>query len=91
MAKIIFNHQNIQVDAQSGTEFTELKDVHPDLPLKFGCRTGHCGICAIRILEGKKNLSKQADKELQTLESKGLNDSFRLACQCAFNGPVVIE
>ena len=92
MAKVKFLEQNLIVQAPSGTEFQELHKRQPELPLKFGCRGGDCGVCAFRVVEGAHNLTKQSNQEKRTLESKSLDPhSYRLACQCAFNGDVVIS
>lgn len=88
MVKISFspNEQNFHVP--EGSELKELAD----LPLTFGCRQGGCGVCAIQVIEGKKNLTKISKDEKKTLLKKGLSDKdYRLACQCALNGDVIIQ
>ncbi|NGX58050.1 MAG: Ferredoxin-1 [Chlamydiae bacterium] len=91
MAKIEFENENITVEIRDGSEFTELFDKNPDLPLKFGCRRGCCGVCAVEVVEGEDNLTKKSDQESETLLKKGLVGDYRLCCQCAINGAVTIK
>lgn len=91
LVKIKFIKQGIEVDIPSGSEFLEIHERHPQLPLRFGCRRGECGTCTIKILSGSKNLTRLSPLEMETLGKKGCESNCRLACQCAINGPVEIE
>jgi ferredoxin len=91
MPQITFKSKELTVHVSSGCEFLELYRKNPHLPLKFGCTRGECGVCAIKIADGKHNLSKCSKFETQTLQKKGLDSSSRLACQCAINGDIVVE
>lgn len=91
MAKITFDSKGIEIRVQDGSDFLEIHRRHPELPLKFGCTRGDCGVCAIRIVEGNDHLTKESDKERETLLRKGRGSDYRLACQCAVNGDVIIE
>lgn len=92
MPKITFqsNNKKISIAVQGGTELLAVHRRAPELPLKFGCTHGDCGVCAIKIAEGNQNLSHCSRKERETLQKKGLDDSYRLACQCAVNGNITI-
>jgi len=61
-------------------------DLHPELPLKFGCRRGDCGVCAIRVVEGMENLTRRTKQEEIFMAKKKLPAEYRLACQCSLNG-----
>lgn len=76
---------------KAGTEFTHLEKLYPNLALKFGCRNGNCGVCVIRILENQTHLSPPTKQEIITLNRLKIDDSCRLACQCAIIDSVVIE
>ncbi len=91
MVKIKFINSNKEIDVPSGYEFLDMLHRHPDLPLKYGCKRGECGTCAIKILHGMENLTKLSPQESETLKKKGKDSSYRLACQCAVNGNIVIE
>lgn len=86
--KIKFIKEKKEAEVSSGSEFLELS---PDLPIKFGCKRGECGTCAIKILKGMDHLTKMSALERETLRKKGCGPDYRLACQCAINGPVDIE
>lgn len=90
MPTIIFKTENLKFYASEGAELIQAKNIHPDMPIKFGCKQGNCGVCAIHVIEGQENLTKICPKEEATLKRKGLTD-HRLACQCALNGNIKIE
>lgn len=91
MPKILFRRQDVQQEVSTGTDLTTVQSLHAHVPLKFGCRTGQCGVCAIRIVEGAHNLTRKGPKEALTLSLKGLTEDYRLACQCALNGDITVE
>lgn len=60
--------------------------------ITFGCKSGKCGACRIRILEGGENISSLNDKEQRLFNLLDIKDeAVRLACQCVAFGNVVIE
>ena len=91
MTEINFPDSNLRFKCSSGTDFLEFHRKNPNSPLRFGCQRGDCGTCAIKILEGSENLTKQSEQEKQVLRQKNLDvEQHRLACQCAFNGDVAL-
>ena len=90
MPRITFNRQKISLEVKEGTELSYLSFIDSTVPLKFGCRQGHCGVCKITVISGKENLSPETKQEKETLCRLKL-DSHRLACQCAVMGEVIIE
>lgn len=50
-----------------------------------------CGTCRVRILGGKRYMSKVARKERGALHAFKESDDDRLACQAQIYGPVDIE
>lgn len=92
MPKITFLPDETQITVAGGTELQEVAAQHPNLPLRFGCRRGECGTCAIAVSSGMDNLTQPSPQEKRTLEKKGLDPTeHRLACQCAVNGDVAIK
>lgn len=91
MAKIKFRSHDLEIQVMGGAELLNVPQQHPNVPLKFGCRRGECGVCAIHVIEGKENLTKISAQEKNLIEKKGLNENHRLACQCALNGDIVIQ
>lgn len=90
MPKVTFNQQNRSLNVTEGTELVRFPCLDPTIELKFGCRQGHCGTCAIKIIAGGNNLSPKTKQENETLHRLKL-DAYRLGCQCAIKGDVVIE
>lgn len=91
MPKITFLSHNISTELETGSDLSNLHGKFPEIPLKFGCRQGECGTCAIKIAQGHHFLTKRCPQEIKTLKNKGLDDNYRLACQCALNGDIVIS
>jgi chlorosome envelope protein X len=91
VVKIKFQPISIEVDTPTGSEILEVYQKNPTLPLRFGCKKGHCGTCFIKVLEGQKNLTKMSPDEQALLSRMKLGENYRLACQCAINGPITIE
>ena len=91
MVKVYFVSQSKEIEVSRGAEFIELVEKYPNAPLRFGCRRGGCGVCAIAVRAGIENLSKPSKEEKELLSRKGLEGDCRLACQCAINGDVEID
>lgn len=85
MPKIEWRDRKITISVPAGCDFQKIACQHPEL-LKFGCKRGECGVCAIRIVEGMQNLTKHTPEERSTLARKKLPSDCRLACQCMPNG-----
>lgn len=86
MAEIKCKSKNITCNVAADCELKRAQALYPELPIKFGCRRGECGVCAIKILAGKENLTRQTREETATLARKNLSSDYRLACQCSLNG-----
>ncbi len=93
-AKITFVKDSVEIQTQvvpTGCDFQRVLTLYPSVPLRFGCRNGDCGVCALRVIQGMQDLTKRTPEEVKTLARKGLSDEWRLGCQCCVNGDVVIE
>lgn len=51
----------------------------------FGCYSGRCGICRVRVLAGAENLSPRNEMEAMLLSADD-GEEVRLACQCEVHG-----
>lgn len=91
MAKLRFKKEEIEIKVQSGSEMINIQQLCAEFPVKFGCRRGECGVCAVKIMEGLENITKSSPDEEKTLLKKGFQIPYRLACQFALNGDVLIE
>lgn len=89
MPKLLFIETDQLFEIPKGTEFLTAYKIHPDMPLKFGCTQGDCGVCKIHISSGHENLSPLTKQEKQTLKAER-QQNYRLACQCAILGDVKI-
>jgi CDP-4-dehydro-6-deoxyglucose reductase/3-phenylpropionate/trans-cinnamate dioxygenase ferredoxin reductase subunit/phenol hydroxylase P5 protein len=90
MPKLTFRKQNHTIELKESTELVRLPYLTSAVSLPFGCCQGTCGTCAIKVLEGEDRLSPKTKQEEITLSNLGL-DGYRLACQCALKGDVVIN
>jgi ferredoxin len=91
MAKIVFYPTQKNFQIPDGTELLKARENDETIPLKFGCKKGGCGVCAVKVIEGESNLTKISEEEKKTLQKKGLHtEQYRLACQCAVNGDIGI-
>jgi ferredoxin len=71
-----------------------------DARVRFGCRTGECGSCLVRIVRGAARLSKLTPAEIAFLAASGARDiaqshrrtrpQLRLACQARALGDVAL-
>lgn len=90
MPKLTFNQQKRSLQIKEGTDLVRIPYLVSSVPLKFGCRQGQCGTCAIKVISGEENLSPKTKQEQATLD-RIKSDCHRLACQCAIKGDVVID
>lgn len=80
MAKILINDFGIDIPEQS-----PIKETCEEIGVPFGCRSGLCGTCKIKVLEGMENLMDLTERELEM----GLEPNERLACQCSIRTGIV--
>jgi ferredoxin len=89
MVKITFSPLNQSFEVPAGTELLKAYAIHNEIPLKFGCTVGSCGVCIIEVAAGQQNLTKPTKEEKAKLKSC-LDRGCRLACQCAILGDISI-
>ena len=91
MPKVTFSNTKQSVEVEAGESLqTVIQD--NGWPIPFGCGSGICGTCLVRVLKGKENLSPMDETEKQTLDAMGSNDcEHRLACKCLVQGDVTVE
>ncbi|MDN0074550.1 2Fe-2S iron-sulfur cluster-binding protein [Crenobacter sp. SG2303] len=56
------------------------------IPVTAACRSGQCGSCKVKVLEGDFELGEQS-----ALSEAELADGYALACCCSVHGDLVIE
>ncbi len=62
-----------------------------DVGILYGCRSGRCGSCIIRVVENMENLSHPEKRERVILRNLMATPEERLACQARVLGDVTVE
>ncbi len=90
MVKIHFLLDDLLVEAPAGTSLQRIADA-AGADITFGCRTGSCGTCRVRVAAGLANCSELGSEERDFLKGLDAPPDQRLACQVAVLGDVAIE
>jgi len=88
--EVHFLLDDLVVRAPEGTSLQEIAD-HAGADLTFGCRTGSCGTCRVRVVRGLEHGSPPEAEERDFLASLDAPPDHRLACQMKVNGDLDIE
>jgi ferredoxin len=88
MPTLTFVNAGVTVEFSGAVDLIEMEET-----VMFGCKSGNCGTCAIKVVSGAENLSGRTLRENRLFELTGETDeSIRLACQCrAFGDAVLCE
>jgi ferredoxin len=79
MGKVIHSKTGREIEVPDGEP---IRPACEEMGLFFSCTEGACGICEIKVEEGKDNLSELTEPE-EDFEKDREN---RLACQCKLKG-----
>lgn len=60
------------------------------IEIEWGCESGGCGLCRVKVIEGEDNLSEPSEAEIDFLVGD-LDEGWRLACQTRIKGDVRVE
>jgi ferredoxin len=90
MVKVHFLLEDLLVEAPAGTTLQRIADA-AGADITFGCRTGSCGTCRVRVAEGLSSCSEPGPEERDFLQGLGAPPDQRLACQVCVQGDVDIE
>jgi ferredoxin len=82
--------EDLLVEAPAGTSLQDIADAS-GADITFGCRTGSCGTCRVRIAEGLENCSEPGPEERDFLKGLNAPPDQRLACQVIVQGDVTVE
>ena len=77
-------------EASSGEELQEISE-RSNADILFGCFSGRCGACRVRVVAGAENLNAMDELEVDLLSQIEASPDERLACQCQVSGFVSIE
>lgn len=93
MSKITFLPDNVEVEAFTGeTIFDAANRIDVDIPT--ACNgMGNCGLCVVKIITGKENISPTNNIELSHLGNTFYITQKRLSCQCICekDGEIVVR
>ena len=85
--RVRFLPEDLLVEAPAGTPLQEIADA-AGADLTFGCRSGSCGTCRVRILGGPCSLMGPEERDF--LEALGAGEDQRLACQVKVLGDLEV-
>lgn len=88
--KVHFLLEDLLVEAPSGTPLRDIADA-TGADITFGCGSGSCGTCRVRVTEGLEHCSEPESEEKEFLRALQAPPDHRLACQVCVNGDVEIE
>jgi ferredoxin len=78
------------ITVSEGESLSESLDVM-NAPILFGCRTGICATCLVRVISGHEALPPLSEEESEVLELETDDPDCRLACQLHLLGDVTLE
>jgi ferredoxin len=90
VVKVHFRLEDLLVEAPEGTSLQHIADT-AGADITFGCRTGSCGTCRVRVVEGLVHCNEPGPEERDFLEGLDAPADQRLACQVTVQGDVAIE
>jgi ferredoxin len=88
--RVHFLLEDLLVEAPMGTSMQEIAETS-GADLTFGCGSGSCGTCRVRVAEGIEHCSPAGPEERDFLASMDAPADHRLACQVRVQGDVEIE
>lgn len=90
MATVRFVSEDLEVEVDKGITLIDLAN-EVDCDITFGCRSGSCGTCRIRVVQGGENLTPPDAEEKEFLSGFGAQANERLACRVAIQGDCQIQ
>ncbi len=89
MAEVEVKNDGKTVEVADGSLLAELDG---KTSILFACKTGSCGSCKVKVLEGAENLEAPNELEEMGLATFGSDPSERLMCQCKIkSGKITVE
>ena len=88
--QVHFLLDDLLVEAPVGTRLQDIADA-AGADITFGCRSGSCGTCRIRVADGLAHCSPAGPEERDFLAALRAPADHRLACQVAVQGDLTLE
>jgi len=89
-ARVFFVLDDLEVEIPTGTPLTDVVAA-AGADVTFGCQSGTCGTCRVRIVKGGENLSIPTPEERDFLSALEATPDERLGCQFRIYGDVSID
>jgi ferredoxin len=89
-ALIYFTSEDLEVEVDEGIALVDVA-AEVDCDITFGCKSGSCGTCRVRVVSGMDNLSAASTEEKDFLDGFGAHPDERLGCQLKINGDCKIR
>ncbi len=82
---VYFESEDLEVEVDPGMRLIDLAS-EVDCDITFGCRSGTCGTCRIKVTAGAENLLPMQAEERDFLQGFSAATDERLGCQVTING-----
>ena len=90
MVRVHFLPEDLLVEAPVGALLVDIADAS-GADITFGCRSGSCGTCRVRMVRGLEHCSPMTAEERDFLAGLEVPANERLACQVAVQGDIEID
>lgn len=90
MVKVHFLLEDLLVEAPAGTPLQRIAEAS-GADVTFGCGSGSCGTCRVKVVEGLSHCSEPGAEERDFLKGLGAPADQRLACQVLVNGDIAVD
>ncbi len=88
--KVHFLLEDLLVEAPQGADLRAVAEAS-GADVTFGCGSGSCGTCRVRVVEGLEHCSEVGREERDFLQALQAPPDHRLACQVRVKGDLEIE
>lgn len=89
-ARVFFVLEDLEVEVPQGAKLSDVVEA-AGADVTFGCKSGTCGTCRVRVVEGLERLSPPTPEERDFLSSLEASPNERLGCQFCIMGDVSID
>ena len=90
MVKVHFLLEDLLVQAPEGTSLQRVAEAS-GADITFGCGTGSCGTCRVKLVEGADHAGPLSPEERDYLQRLGAGEGERLACQVRVQGDMTVD
>jgi len=88
--KVHFLLEDLLVEAPEGTPLRDIAEAS-GADITFGCGSGSCGTCRVKVTEGLDHCSAATAEEREYLAALQAAPGERLACQVCVCGDVTVD